>query len=397
MADSLPLPRNHAYLEDASAVTITPQHEVESSNITRDHKSCIPVMFLEFVLFPGSILPIRISDPNIVSFLKRNIQNGNPAKLGVAYNHGVSRRVDEFKGAIGTIATVTFTHSQHQPSSSPTGTEFVATAIGGNRFEILQEEDGHYTFFHVQEIAPSTVPFVGPYVQHLPKIISKNQSDQTLRRISMVSGVPLDRIISKVWPKRIMEVIEKLLQDYGFTSILTQDYPNDPENFSFWLSANLAIDQDEKALLLKAETVAERLALLKRHLEKLPYASATLKCQWCQRDVAMVKETFAVPGADGVSGNYVNPNGVLHQTITVHRLINNQNVFYSGGLESMDSWFPGYLWKIMHCGCGNFLGWRFEAEERFRSTQPPFFAFSSFQVSLATQETYYSSALLETR
>lgn len=386
MAASLPLPRNHAYLEDASAVAVvTPQDEVWNKKARQQSASPLPVLFLDFVLFPESILPIRLMDHSIVSFLKRKMLTGEPAKLGVVYKYDISfldcmSHADSrmrFTGAIGTVATITFTHV---PDSSM---ELVVTAIGGNRFEIMSPDDLGTAFYRVQELPLSVQALVGPYVQHLPRIQSHNPFDQTLRRLSMVSTLPFDRILSKLWPPKQMREIEVLLNNSAATSMLTlkDEYPRDPEAFSFWLSANLAIDQPVKVLLLKAATVAERLALLKRLVEELDEASATFCCRRCQSDIAMVKDTFAVPGADGVSGNYVNPHGCLHQTITVHRLVNDKSIFYSSGLESKDSWFPGYRWAIMHCAnCREHLGWRFEAEDRFVSCHPPFFGLSSSQV-----------------
>jgi Yippee zinc-binding/DNA-binding /Mis18, centromere assembly len=207
----------------------------------------------------------------------------------------------------------------------------------------------------------------------------------------MVMGMPLlDRILTRRWPRQVMDEIETLLrQSVTLRGLLCNNemdndthnhdpagngggyncYPTDPEAFSYWLSANLPVDQRLKATSLSILSVGERLWYLKRligHIE----SSAVIRCRRCQSRIADPRDIITVPGADGVSGHYVNHHGVVHQTLTVRQLLvsvpfddenNNSNgVTYWGHLQSQESWFPGYQWIIMSCGtCHNHLGWKF--------------------------------------
>ena len=55
----------------------------------------------------------------------------------------------------------------------------------------------------------------------------------------------------------------------------------------------------------------------------------------------------------------MNEYGHVHQTMTFHS-VDEEEVFYTGGAETRDSWFPGYSWTITYCRrCGSLLGWKF--------------------------------------
>jgi Lon protease-like protein len=264
-----------------------------------------------------------------------------------------------------------------------------------------------------------TSSLVGPYLQHLPKftIIMKramimDPTTLTLRRLSIVTGRPFllfHRILAKRWPgRRVMDEIETLLrQSVALKGLISSSsnnnnsvnddednvddnnndmgndnddsthrksqhcrYPStavhhdDPEAYSYWLSANLPISQRLKATSLSILSVGERLYFLHRLVRHILTTSSAVNicCRRCRRQIAWGRDIVTVPGADGVSGHYVNPHGVLHQTLTVRRLVSQPlpDVGFWGRWESRDSWFPGYQWLIMSCGtCRNHLGWKF--------------------------------------
>jgi hypothetical protein len=76
---------------------------------------------------------------------------------------------------------------------------------------------------------------------------------------------------------------------------------------------------------------------------------------------------FAVPGAEGVVGAYVNPDvsyiqgwlrvwrlltllsppqGFVHQTITLGSLLHDHCVVLEGPQTLEHTWFPGYAWTV---------------------------------------------------
>ena len=50
--------------------------------------------------------------------------------------------------------------------------------------------------------------------------------------------------------------------------------------------------------------------------------------------------------------------GVVHDMMTVREV---SNVHMAGRPTAENSWFKGYAWTVVFCGCGEHLGWRFTA------------------------------------
>jgi len=88
---------------------------------------------------------------------------------------------------------------------------------------------------------------------------------------------------------------------------------------------------------------------------------SVLACCHCAGTIAHRSDIFSVPGADGTVGAYVNPHGVVHQTITIKQLASRSCYILEGQhATTQDTWFPGYGWIIAYCSrCYNHLGWRF--------------------------------------
>ncbi|CAN0288317.1 unnamed protein product, partial [Hapterophycus canaliculatus] len=94
----------------------------------------------------------------------------------------------------------------------------------------------------------------------------------------------------------------------------------DPTLFSFWLAANLPLDDDARQELLMLDSVVMRLRLEVKHLEKS--RRRALCCAGCGMGVAWEGDVFTLPGAEGVVGAYVNPMGYVHQTVPVRNARN---------------------------------------------------------------------------
>ncbi|GMI23312.1 hypothetical protein TrRE_jg4045 [Triparma retinervis] len=74
--------------------------------------------------------------------------------------------------------------------------------------------------------------------------------------------------------------------------------------------------------------------------------------------MAPITSVFSVPGALGSNSAYVNPHGAVHQTITLRSV--SSSVALEASLPTLtDTWFPGYAWTVLYCGCGEHLGWKF--------------------------------------
>lgn len=86
----------------------------------------------------------------------------------------------------------------------------------------------------------------------------------------------------------------------------------------------------------------------------------------------------------------MNEYGHVHQTMTFHS-VDEDEVLYTGGAETRDSWFPGYSWTIMSCGfCQSHLGWKFRlVDESVPATEDrptSFFGLSTSQVASIVPE-----------
>lgn len=87
-----------------------------------------------------------------------------------------------------------------------------------------------------------------------------------------------------------------------------------------------------------------------------------LRCAQCKVEIAAKSDVFTVPGAEGTTGAYVNPQGFVHQTVTLRTA---SNLILVGSPEPEHSWFAGYAWTIAYCaGCHSHMGWRFTPTRR---------------------------------
>jgi len=130
--------------------------------------------------------------------------------------------------------------------------------------------------------------------------------------------------------------------------------PLDPTEFSFFILARLPLSNDLKLRLLKLQSAQQRLRCLLSILTKW----LTLSCSNCSRLIAHRKDVFCM-SATGPMAAYVNPGGIVHETLTLHKA---HSLYLTGSPSSQDSWFPGYMWTICHCrGCSRHMGWKFTA------------------------------------
>ena len=131
-----------------------------------------------------------------------------------------------------------------------------------------------------------------------------------------------------------------------------------PLRFSHYLSTHLPLSDMDKLELLACPAVALRLRLLLGHMDRA--MDSSLVCSRCANPITRREDICSVPGAEGVVGAYVNPHGVVHQTITTRRLLRSSYFLDPRPPTTKDTWFPGYGWVIACCsGCFGHIGWLF--------------------------------------
>jgi len=320
---------------------------------------------------------------------------------------GTSR--NPYIGRIGTIATVTYTHgdatidavdiddpaadSMSRVWRSHSEGQLVVTALGTGRFRIaatqeqpgqmnrIQYHDGRLISgvrtFLVEELddEPLSIP---PHVCRLNFAREKcnvsafvQHHDQIIHHLSVISPIP-DFVHQIAWPWKLVATIRQSMDNIPTFAGLSKVLPSlddnvgnesrsllDPLQFSFWMASNLPLKEQEKLELLEMHSTVERLMHIRDEVAKQETVEALIQCKSCMLPLSRASHMFTVGGAEGTTGAYVNEFGFVHQTITV-REIDEDEVMYSGGPQTRDSWFPGYSWTIMSCAfCGSHLGWKF--------------------------------------
>lgn len=83
-------------------------------------------------------------------------------------------------------------------------------------------------------------------------------------------------------------------------------------------------------------------------------------CKRCKTKIAVYNDIFAMAKGN-VNANYCNPAGYIHETLTVHKTLENSTRLVDRP-SSEFSWFPGYAWQIAVCiTCSSHIGWKFLA------------------------------------
>ena len=90
--------------------------------------------------------------------------------------------------------------------------------------------------------------------------------------------------------------------------------------------------------------------------QKLPQTPLRYRCRQCHSAIAFIADEIPVDDL-GSHSIQINPNGFVHEVITVRCT---QNTLSVGTPVPADSWFPGFYWRYLICdGCTEFLGWSY--------------------------------------
>ena len=131
-----------------------------------------------------------------------------------------------------------------------------------------------------------------------------------------------------------------------------------PTAFSWHLCRSLVLQPANRQLSLETEDTVTRLLECIAILKKYDEQNSSIMCQNCEQDLCLQSDVFTVPGTCGQVGNYINPHGHVHQTVTVRALQTTRTRAFGPPVEA-DSWFEGYAWTILTCVCRAHLGWLF--------------------------------------
>lgn len=376
MTYDVSLPTSHSYLgemEECSGLTYQEASQNQS----------IPILSIDdFVPVPGQTFALRVTDMRDTSQLHKVFQT--PSKtFGLlplrSERFDFEETMDFAKQRCDFGCTVEIRMWNEQTQPFP---QIQIVGIARNRFDVIQRHaqvDGTLqATVHIvvdrklpnlgdnvgcsRNLSHSSVPGCKIGITHEQELFLKERAPEMLirhkdrcRRTQMAS-------CSTSWPSWVYRqydehylrvvVFEQMSKWHG--KLQPHQCPTDATEFSFYVIARLPLSNDLKLRLIRLRCPVQRLRCLYGILSKW----TTLNCSNCSRLVAHRKDVFSM-SASGPMAAYVNPGGVVHETLTLHKA---HSLFLSGHSSDQDSWFPGYKWTICHCrGCSRHMGWKFTA------------------------------------
>lgn len=337
-------------------------------------------------LIPGQVMPMYFYSPVHIQIIRRRMNEGNPIvgfalnpNIFLAVNSNESQpnefqqvldRSDDLKfGILAEILSISFQDSNNQQQLSNSLLDLIGGIIlkvkGRDRFEIQTlTKEVNSTYIANVKILPELRFKLNPLFKCLP--VQMEYSCQ-----AYLSEVPKDNsrsLQSKIeyfntshmpaWMLRkydcnyIMNVIKKELLS-GFGLVCNQDADKDPQIFSSWLLNNFPFDNKMRSHSLKISCLNQRLLYIHSLLKQF----SEIVCTNCGAPLCSKVDIFSI-SKQGYMAPFLNPGGVIHETLTVYKIKNCSMVRMPPCAQH--SWFPGYGWQICNCAnCGNHIGWKF--------------------------------------
>ncbi|XP_062520664.1 protein cereblon-like [Corticium candelabrum] len=358
------LPATHSYLGDG-------MDELSGRTVLDSEKEIeLPLLpMYGVVLMPGETLPLHLFMPQFVTMMKRCLE-GNKT-FGVCTIKSGSD-TDEFSD-VGTTAEI---FSVKEDTSGGIHTMTVK-ATGRQRFKIISKrrQSDRVIIATVSVLADEplvarpAVAFACPRELMLAPCeqvvntgergkdgcvtVSKGKAKmlQQLRRDPPCLS-PLPSWVYRMFDPFILthRVANELLA--WSQNMVIKHQSDNPTEFSYWVAANLPLDDTLRLELLMTNSVIYR---LQKELDVISKYSSFC-CRHCDAPIGHKDDVFSM-SVDGALASYVNPGGYVHQTLTLYKVT---NLSIISRPVTQDSWFPGYAWSIAQCSrCHSHMGWRF--------------------------------------
>lgn len=316
-------------MEAADHAYLPPLERVASSSASSDvdQQIEIPLICLpECVVFPNETLPLRLRDRYLIQYFSSAMTRSDFTGLLGVWNYLTVYNHTEHVGIIAAIRAINCRDE-----------EVVMQLKGKQRFHIiyLQRRSG-VLFARVQLLADS-VPYIAPEVHRTYHCDFRSKINSFPRWV-------YEAACARALCARIMSVIQsRRLITCGSSSLYLQlknEAESHVEMFGYTLAANLPLTVQQRLFLLDCPDVSSRL----REIYAICVDAGSLyMCAGCGQAIALRADLFTVPGAEGQVGAYVNPHGVVHQTVTFSSLLHLARVNLDGEPTVADSWFPGYV------------------------------------------------------
>lgn len=360
---------------------VTKTSTVENDVAPRD----IPLLCLTgVVLVPGQTLPLHLFSPNQAAMI-RNVADDSGV-FGVVTETFASARDGLVQSTIGTTVEVTSVQEDSVTSSVK------VQGVGGQRFRVIssrRQTDG-ITVGSIKMVYDKEMssPFQGillscqkrrcissPTFQNASSAPDNSRNAREIVRRQSLRRKKLDRFTAADlthWPswvykqydaKSVMAKIGDEL-DACNSTLNASGRSKGALDYSFWLMANLPMDDQLKLSLLAMNNTIERL-----RAELLILKSCTvICCKDCGLLIADKKDVFSMAAKDGPLGMYVNPGGYIHEMITVYKV---EGLKLVGGQSTENTWFSGFAWTVVQCkNCAAHVGWKFAATSKGQGQSP---------------------------
>ena len=107
--------------------------------------------------------------------------------------------------------------------------------------------------------------------------------------------------------------------------------PRDPTGLSFWVASHVPATDASRAKLLAARSTVLRLREELRMIRRSRVEDMAIVCAACRAPLSALPE-LVVMSEEGASGVYVNPHGVVHDMLTVSRVVPNAVALEAGAV-----------------------------------------------------------------
>lgn len=380
------LPSQHTYLGEGK--------EVGGRTILDDDDELVLSLPLlnqpGLALIPGQLLPLHLFHPSVINMMKKVIDSTKI--FGV-----VNLRADSssWRGVVGTTAEVFEYREAGDQDEREVGLKIKAR--GRQRFKLLstrRQVDGNL----VGEVKmlvdkdldePLSLISIKSFERFLKindyDVDKKENSEEEVTKRSCFSfltslrpssstfqqsspclpavksrhkftGNILSPLPPWVWdmysPSTLVDKVTQELSKLSSLSIHLSSLPSSPTELSWWVAANLPLEDKLRTQLLSANSPVQRLRMELSFLSQC----RVLVCRRCSKQLGDQQNIFSM-SKEGPQGAFVNPNGHVHETLTLYKA---KNLRLVGQPSTEYSWFPGYAWTITEClGCSNHIGWKF--------------------------------------
>lgn len=165
--------------------------------------------------------------------------------------------------------------------------------------------------------------------------------------------------------------------------------PSSPRDFSYWVTANLPLQDEDRLSCLTLRSSIQRLRILLRILQSMN----SICCKSCKQVFCSKEDIFSLSHS-GPQGTFVNSGGYVHETVTVYK---SDSLRTSDEPSSEFSWFPGYQWTICYCeNCFEHIGWKFTVESGRKLKPNLFWALRRKSIQLTYKKNLPRSSSLDT-